>query len=204
MLPLLLPRHRRRLPLVGETTSRIVQISHPGVLFERASYFPVENTTQLAEFRPQTLVGSAAHLFRLADQLRSGEVILANLDTAVFVITDFRDVPLNDADRTALWNAFSVPVYELLLADDGTLLAAECEAQEGWHVESGVRFSSVNDQLWYSRRGRQTGTGLMGMIEDEPCPCGRSGKRIVNAAMDYRDPVRQRFAYSAPEFVAAG
>jgi hypothetical protein len=196
ILPVL-ARNRRRLPIVSEASSRIAQISLPGVLFERASYLPMENLEVLGGYRPQTLVGSAAHLLQLARAVNSGQTKLPDLDSAVFVITDFRDAPLNDEERAALWRAFSVPVYELVLADDGTLLASECEAQEGWHIEAGVRFSRLNDQLWYSRRGRQTGTGLVGEIEDEPCPCGRPGKRITKAAIDFRDPIRQKLAYIA-------
>jgi hypothetical protein len=167
------------------------------VLFEKAFYLPLDSVKALEDYNPQALVGSSAHLLRLASLVSSAEAALPDLDCAVFVVTDFRDAPLNDKERTRLWNAFSVPVYEMVLADDGALLASECEAQEGWHIEHGVRFSRVNDQLWYSRRGRQTGTGLVGDIQDEPCQCGRSGQRITNAAVDFRDPVRQKLAFTA-------
>jgi hypothetical protein len=167
------------------------------VLFEKACYLPLDSVKELEDYRPQALVGSSAHLLQLARQARSGQAAFPDLDCAVFVITDFRDVPLNDNERTALWNAFSVPVYEMVLADDGALLASECQAQEGWHIEPGVRFSRMNDQLWYSRRGRQTGTGLVGEIQDEPCPCGKTGQRITNVAVDFRDPVRQKLAFTA-------
>ncbi|MFL6447212.1 MAG: hypothetical protein ACJ746_05930 [Bryobacteraceae bacterium] len=197
ILPVRLARHRRRLPRVAEAVWRVAQISHPGVLFEKASYFPLESVAALEEYRPQALVGSSVHLLQLARILGSREAALPDLDGAVFIMTDFRDAPLNDKERITLWNAFSVPVYEIVLADDGALLACECEAQEGWHVENGVRFSRLNDQLWYSRRGRQTGTGLVGEIQDEPCPCGRPGQRITNAAIDFRDPVRQKLAFTA-------
>jgi len=197
ILPVRLVRNRRRLPLISDASSRIAQISLPGVLFERASYLPGTDLNALAEFRPQALVGSSAHLMELAAEVNSGKIWLTNLDCAVFVITDFRDAPLSERDRTALWNAFSVPVYEVVLADDGALLASGCEAQEGWHIEHGVRFSRVNDQLWYSRRGHQTGTGLVGQIQDEPCPCGRPGQRILNASIDFRDAVRQKLAFIA-------
>lgn len=197
ILPLRLVRNRRRLPLISDSSSRVAQISLPGVLFEGASYLPISDLTALSEFRPQSLVGSSAHLLELAVHSRSEKIRLASLDCAVFVITDFRDAPLSDDDRTALWNAFSVPVYEVVLADDGALLASGCEAQEGWHIEQGVRFSRVNDQLWFNRRGRQTGTGLVGQIQDEPCPCGRPGQRILNAQVDFRDPVRQKLAFTA-------
>ena len=195
ILPLRLIRNRRRLPLLSDACSRIAQISLPGVLFERASYLPVDDLKALGEFRPQALVGSSAHLLEVASRVKPEE--FPKLDSAVFVITDFRNAPLGDEDRTALWNAFSVPVYEAVLSDDGALLASGCEAQEGWHIEQGVRFSRVNDQLWYSRRGRQTGTGLVGQIQDEPCPCGRPGQRILNPTVDFRDPVRQKLAFTA-------
>src|SRR3954469_3465138 len=197
ILPVRLTRHRRRLPLLSEASFRIAQISLPGVLFEKASYLPLDNLNALEEFRPQALVGSTSHLLELAAHVRSAQGAFGELDCAVFVITDFRDAPLSDEERTVLWNAFSVPVYEVVLADDGALLASECEAQEGWHIEQGVRFSRLNDQLWYSRRGRETGTGLVGDIQDDPCPCGRPGQRILNAAIDLRDPVRQKLAFTA-------
>lgn len=197
ILPVRLIRNRRRLPLISDAASRIAQISLPGVLFERASYLPGSGLEALVEFRPQALVGSSAHLLDLGRQVQSGNVRFPDLDCAVFVITDFRDAPLSDTDRTALWHAFSVPVYEVVLADDGALLASGCEAQEGWHIEAGVRFSRVNDQLWYSRRGRQTGTGLVGQIQDELCACGRPGQRILNPTLDFRDPVRQKLAFIA-------
>lgn len=197
IFPVRLVRNRRRLPLISDSSSRIAQISLPGVLFERASYLPVNELSALGAFCPQSLIGSSAHLLELAASVNAGKIRLADLDCAVFVITDFRDAPLSNEDRTALWNAFSVPVYEVVLSDDGALLASGCEAQEGWHIEQGVRFSRVNDQLWFSRRGRQTGTGLVGQIQDEPCPCGRPGQRILNASLDFRDPVRQKLAFTA-------
>lgn len=197
ILPVRLIRNRRRLPFLSEAPSRIAQISLPGVLFDRAHYLPLDDLKAIEVFRPQALVGSSAHLLELAKVMGSSGSALPDLECAVFVITDFRDAPLSEGERAALWNAFSVPVYETVLADDGALLASECEAQEGWHIESGVRFARVNDQLWYSRRGRQTGTGLIGKIEDQPCPCGRPGQRILNAAMDFRDPVRQKLAFIA-------
>jgi hypothetical protein len=167
------------------------------VLFEGASYLPVTDRKALEEFHPTVLVGSAAHLLELAYECSREGTKFSELNSAVFVLTDFRDTPVTDGERTSLWKAFSVPVYELVLADDGALLASECEAQEGWHIEQGVRFSHVNDQLWFSRRGRQNGTGLVGEIADQPCPCGRPGQRILHAAIDFRDPVRQKLAYIA-------
>src|SRR5436305_10520281 len=131
--PVRLVRNRRRLPLASDASSRVAQISLPGVLFEKACYFPVNELEALKAFSPQALVGSSAHLLQLARNVSSGDSAFPDLDGAVFVLTDFRDAPLNDWERTALWKAFSVPVYELVLADDGALLASECEAQEGWH-----------------------------------------------------------------------
>src|SRR3954466_10501813 len=112
ILPVRLVRNRRRLPLGTDGSSRIAQISLPGVLFERASYLPLDELQALQDFRPQVIVGSSAHLVRLARQVRSGETVFPDLDSSVFVITDFRNAPLCNEERTRLWNAFSVPVYE--------------------------------------------------------------------------------------------
>jgi len=75
---------------------------------------------------------------------------------------------LNEGDRDELWHAFQVPVLAVLLDHDGRLLAYECEAQSGLHVEA---------DAWWSA----------GVLESAPCECGRPGLRLVLAA---RNPAR--------------
>ncbi len=189
---------RRRLPAGLSFKGRMAQVSSPASLFEEARYFTSQDLPELQAYAPQILLGSSEVLLDLAALVEKGRLSLPELNRAVFVLTDCRDVPLRDETRITLWQAFGVPAYELLLGDGGVLLAAECEAYEGWHIENGVTFSSVGGQLWYStRRGRSGGTGLTGDVQEQPCPCGRAGKRIINIAMDFQDAVRHRVLATA-------
>ena len=53
---------------------------------------------------------------------------------AVFVLTSPGRF-LSDADRDELWRLFQVPVYALLVDEDGCVVAWECEAHDGLHVD---------------------------------------------------------------------
>ncbi len=189
---------RRKLPMPVPPQARVAQVSSPAALFEGARYFSQAQEAELQEYGPRILLGSSEDLLKLAAHVERHSLELRKLDCAVFVLTDCRDVPLRDTARAAFWQAFGVPVYELLLGGDGSLLATECEAYEGWHVESGIAFSSLQGQLWYStRRGYSGGTGLTGDVETQPCPCGRAGNRLMNVEMDLADTVRHRLPASA-------
>jgi hypothetical protein len=184
---------RRKLPVAVPSQTRVAQVSSPAALFEEARYFSQIQEAELQEYGPQVLLGSSEDLLKLAERVKRRCLDLCKLDRAIFVLTDCRDAPLRNTARTTFWQVFGVPVYELLLSGDGSTLAAECEAYEGWHIESGITFSSLQGQLWYStRRGHSGGTGLTGNIEAQPCPCGRAGKRLVNVEMDLQDTVRHR------------
>jgi hypothetical protein len=188
----------RKLPVVVPSPVRMAQVSSPAALFAGVRYFSHTQEAELQEYGPQVLLGSAEDLLQLAERVRRRFLDLRKLDRAIFVLTDCRDMPLRDTVRVIFWQAFGVPAYELLLGGDGSLLAAECEAYEGWHIENGVTFSSVEGQLWYNtRRGHSGGTGLTGDIETQPCSCGRTGKRLVNVAMDFQDAVRHCLLASA-------
>ena len=60
------------------------------------------------------------------------------------------------AERERLWRAFRVPVFEQIIAPDGELLAAECEAHDGLHIE-------ISGLPWDGYR-----------LERAACGCGRS------------------------------
>lgn len=189
---------RCKLPVTVPPQVRIAQVSSPATLFQGARYFLQTQLAELQSYGPQILLGSSEDLLNLTERVEQRSLNLSKLDRAAYVLTDCRDVPLRDCQRMAFWQAFGVPVYELLLGGDGVLLAAECEAYEGCHIADGVTFSSVGGQLWYSnRRGRSGGTGLTGKIQAEPCPCGRTGKRLVHVAMDFEDAVRHRLLATA-------
>lgn len=189
---------RRKLPITVPSQVRVAQVSSPAALFEGARYFSQAQIAELQNYEPQILLGSTDNLLNLAERVGQGNLNLSKLDRAAFVLTDCRAVPLRDRQRVAFWQAFGVPVYELLLGGNGVLLASECEAYEGWHIADDVIFSSVGGQLWYStRHGHSGGTGLVGQVQTHLCPCGRASKRLINVAVDLEDTVRHRFVASA-------
>lgn len=85
---------------------------------------------------------------------------IASLTHALIVLARPADPLLTGLQRERLWHAFHVPSFEQIIGDNGKLLAAECEAHAGLHVESPT--------AGYS-------------IEDAPCGCGRKTPRIVPA-----------------------
>jgi hypothetical protein len=85
---------------------------------------------------------------------------------------------LSEAERDQLWHAFQVPVFAVLLDRDGQLLAYECEAQSGLHVEP--------DAPWSAR-----------VLETAPCECGRPGPRLLLASLPPRR-IRPRRAEPVP------
>jgi hypothetical protein len=173
-------RSRCKLPFPVEPTLRIAQIS-AGPIVSSAQQFPREKWDQLPTFRPGVLLGSAADLQTLAKHVKLGLNDLTSLDRAIFVLTECGDLPVSDVCRVVLWQAFGVPVYELLVGFEGTLLASECAAQEGWHIEPGAVFSLANDELMLDAAGRKHfSTGLTGRLETELCPCGRTGMRLMD------------------------
>ena len=64
---------------------------------------------------------------------------------------------IEEEHRAALWERFQVPVLALLLNSAGSVVAYECEAQEGLHVQA----------------------GFAGDVTHEECSCGRPGPRIA-------------------------
>ena len=61
---------------------------------------------------------------------------VVQLSHALIVFRDEFEPRLTDPERDRLWRAFQVPVFEQMIAPDGTLYAWECEAHDGLHVAS--------------------------------------------------------------------
>ena len=73
------------------------------------------------------------------------------------------EAQLTGEERERLWRAFRVPIFEQIIGPRGKLLAAECEAHDGLHIEtSGLR--------WEGYR-----------LEQAVCACGRKTPRIACA-----------------------
>ena len=111
-----------------------------------------------SRFAPQAIAGTWRQLQELA-QNRA-----AQPTHAVIVIARAGMPLLSHADREQLWRAFQVPVFEQIVGVCGKLLAAECEAHDGLHLESeGV-----------------TAPGFL--LDQSPCACGRKTPRLIPEA----------------------
>jgi hypothetical protein len=109
---------------------------------------------EAAAFAPAALAGTFEQLCSLDRQC------LPSLTHALIVLGRPGADRLTEADRDRLWDTFRVPVFEQIIGKSGELLAAECEAHDGLHVESS-RLPLANDYL-----------------DASPCPCGRKSPRI--------------------------
>lgn len=70
---------------------------------------------------------------------------------------------LTDADRDYVWRTFGVPVFEYLLDSNGKIIARECEAHEGLHLEIDLDLGEA-------------------AVIEKPCPCNRPGPRLLSIA----------------------
>src|SRR5579875_755388 len=138
---------RQRLPFCLEPNLRIAQISSTSQPFDSAQTFQANRWDELTRFRPQALIGFARDLQIIAERVELGRLDLTSVDHAIFIVTECGNKPVVDTTRVVLWQTFGVPVYELFVSAAGYLLAAECEAYEGWHIQAGANFSVVHRKL---------------------------------------------------------
>jgi hypothetical protein len=171
--------HRRRLPLPAATNLRIAQIG-ACAWFDGVTAFPPGAWKEIEAYRPRVMAGSAFDLQELAHRTQLGAIELSSVDHAVLVLTGCGDRPLTDVARVVLWQCFGVPVYELLVGPRGLLLASECEAHDGLHVEPGATFSFSGRELVLESSPRaRLRTGMWGHLATERCACGREGVRLI-------------------------
>lgn len=177
-----LGRQRTRyceLPFPAGPDLRVAQITAT-THFDRVSAFPPDQWHELETYRPQVLVGPAPELQKFIEWVKLGVVDFKSIDHAIFVLIECGDKPLSDMSRVVLWQTFGVPVYELFVGAGGVLLASECEAHEGWHVQPYASFSLSDEELVVKALSQKTHrTGLLGSIETAGCPCGRPGTRVL-------------------------
>jgi hypothetical protein len=107
-------------------------------------------------FAPQVI---AARWAQLETLIARG---LAGPERTVVVLVRPREILPGVLERERLWRAFRVPVFVQIIGKRGELLAAECDAHDGLHVES------------------QTYTPE-GPLEAAPCECGRTTPRLFPA-----------------------
>jgi hypothetical protein len=96
--------------------------------------FAAEDMPWMKAWQPDGLVLPLDLALTLADQKQRGLFDLPSLNKAIVVLTSTDDSPLADHHRDLLWYAFGVPVFEQVRAEDGRIVAAECEVHDGLHV----------------------------------------------------------------------
>jgi hypothetical protein len=170
-----------KLPFAIHPQIRLAQLCQSAPAFGILKPFFADSMTDLQEYRPNMLLGTAGELQRIAEQVELGTVDLSSVDHAVIALTRCGQPPISDVARVVLWQTFGVPVYEIFSGFDNSILGYECELHEGWHLAPRVRFSELQGELMLEAPG-VTGlhTALRGFVIDDKCPCGRAGFRVLD------------------------
>jgi len=118
----------------------------------------------------------------LAEHATSGSFDPSFIDHALVILTHYGAKPLTDVARVMLWQSFGVPIFELYLGLDYSLLASECEAHDGWHLAPGVAFATLETgELLLDGAGNNgLRTGLRASFDETACPCGRTAPRVLD------------------------
>jgi len=172
-----------KLPFLFAPKLRIAEVSSsPSV--HGAQGFSYERWSELTAYRPNVLVGTASELQLLLESIERLKFDLSCVDYAVAVLTYSSTQLLDDVVRVSLWHAFGVPIHELLVGPNATLLAVECQAHEGWHIEPEVETAfSDGEIVCIIRSNHLVQTGWTGCIEIECCPCGVTSPRWMDLAL---------------------
>jgi hypothetical protein len=107
-------------------------------------------------FAPAALAATPAQL----DALRTTPI--PSLRNALIALVRPGEPNLTEEDRERLWRAFRVPVFEQRIDESCTLLAAECEAHDGLHIEAPGLLPTDGE-----------------VLETAPCGCGKLTPRLI-------------------------
>jgi len=120
----------------------------------RVRVYPTGWDPRVAQFKPAAIAATWSQLEDLLNER------IPSLSHALIVLAQGQSELLSEARRDRLWRSFRVPIFEQIVSTNGELLAAECEAHDGCHIESPA--------LSYD----------LSHIAPEPCGCGRTTPRI--------------------------
>ncbi|HXP84418.1 MAG TPA: hypothetical protein VN841_06845 [Bryobacteraceae bacterium] len=119
---------------------------------------------ELERFAPQAIAVSWQQIEELTNSVRERPGIAPTHAVVVLHRSDragaIEFVPLGADDRERLWRAFHVPIFEQVIGPRGVLLATECAAHDGLHIES-------------------PGLQIDGYVVGSPCGCGRNTPRLL-------------------------
>lgn len=92
--------------------------------------FPEGWNDRAAAFAPCSIAATREQIYALE------QVSIPSLTHALIVLERAGEARLSEDDRERLWRGFHLPIFERVIGESGELLAAECEAHDGLHVES--------------------------------------------------------------------
>lgn len=127
-------------------------------------------------------------LREMSAAIKNGELTIGPLTNAVIAFTGVNLGELTGQDRELFWDVFQVPVFEQYLGFDGRLVAWECEAHDGLHVQSNEAVIEESDgagsELLMTSLTNLTypairlATRLYGTLASGPCECGRNTEKL--------------------------
>lgn len=167
--------------------------------------FTLDSRSALTDYRPQGLAGTSEALRAMARTVSAGGLELPELRHGIIAFTGVGRELLDEPLRDQLWRVFGLPVYQQFRSWSGSLLAWECSAHAGLHIETRrARFQTASNstELLVSVKGDSLQppvllpTGFDARVTDLRCPCGRKGERLI-AMRQQRKPLAPRFAASA-------
>ncbi|MGC9972076.1 MAG: hypothetical protein ABSE56_15965 [Bryobacteraceae bacterium] len=184
----------------------------PGLEAERAEEEAPGGWRRTLRLRPHALAGSFGALESLARGIRSGKLSMAPTLRRVTVHSRVDRGLLREADRDSLWRVFELPVFEQLRGWDGELLAWECEAHTGLHLEAEHAVVEApgngggGELLLTSLAGLRYPmlrmlTGLIGRYTEGLCECGETSGRVVLSSCVRKPPAVERASF---DFVSQG
>ena len=133
--------------------------------------FPRGWSEEVAAFQPEAVAAPREQLLGLA-AIEKPPVFTR----ALVALENPGDPMLSTEERQRLWRVFRVPVFEQIVGPRGELLAAECEAHDGLHIE-------VPEAPWEGYR-----------LEQAFCGCGRKTPRLTH--FDAGERSRSAAAYA--------
>jgi hypothetical protein len=163
----------------------------------RIRSFSTYRSPKLPQFAPQALAAPGDTIRALAQSIEEGEIQWRPLTQALVVFTDVVRGSLSEEDRDYFWRTFQVPIFEQFRGFAGELLAQECEAHNGLHVNLANAVFAVGAdgelEVSFLRNARaplfRLATNLSARIEDRRCACGQITPRLLD--------IRRRPALSA-------
>jgi phenylacetate-coenzyme A ligase PaaK-like adenylate-forming protein len=141
---------------------------------------PLAKTAKaLNRYAPDVIVASPGVLTRLA------QTDLKIPRRAIIAVQGPGTAMLREAERELLWKRFKVPVFQQLRGFQGELLAAECDAQVGFHVNAATaHWETYRQELLYTslfdlrHPVLRLATGWYGDLETSRCGCGCLSARL--------------------------